>query len=47
MSYGAHTVRYSLLFLNNDLVPMNLSPHGGKAMRNPKNDLIINKFMPH
>ena len=31
MSYGAHTVRYSLVFWSNDLVPMNLSPHGGKA----------------
>ena len=36
MSYGAHTVRYSLVFWSNDLVPMNLSPHGGKANEKSK-----------
>ena len=36
MSYGAHTVRYSLVFWSNDLVPMNLSPHRGKANEKSK-----------
>ena len=36
MSYGAHTVRYSMVFWSNDLVPMNSSPHGGKANEKSK-----------
>ena len=48
MSYGAHTVRYSLVFWSNDLVPMNIYLlMEAKQMRNPKNNLIINKYMPH